>query len=190
VVDNSFDAGIIAVNSSIRARNCLVSNCGKNIFLVKGGDYQFTHCTVASYSNSFILHRDPVLVVSNFLNVNNVPVSANLTALFRNCIFWGDGGIVNDEVIVAKSGSTIFNVNFDYNLWKVQTVPSNIDSAQIINNQDPQFDSISTANKYYNFRLKATSHAINKGTNAGVTVDLDGLSRPVGLPDLGCFEKH
>ena len=190
VIDNSYDAGIIAVNSSIQARNCLVSNCGKNVFLVKGGDYQFTHCTVASYSNNFILHRDPVLVVSNFINVNNVPVPANLTALFRNCIFWGDSGAVNDEVIVSKSGNTIFNVNFDYNLWRVQTTPSNIIFNGIINNQDPQFDSISTYNKNYNFRLKTTSPALNKGTNAGVTIDLDGLSRPVGLPDLGCFEKH
>jgi hypothetical protein len=190
IIDNSYDAGIIAVNSSIRARNCLVSNCGKNIFLVKGGDYQFTHCTVASYSNFYIQHKDPVLVVTNFVNVNNVPVSANLSALFRNCIFWGDGGIVDDEVIVSKNGNTTFNVNFDYNLWKVQTAPANIISAQIINNQGPLFDSINTSNHYYNFRLKAASPAINKGTNAGVTIDLDGNSRPVGLPDLGCFEKH
>ncbi|MFI5133536.1 MAG: choice-of-anchor Q domain-containing protein [Chitinophagales bacterium] len=190
VIDNSYDAGIIAVNSSIQARNCLVSNCGKNIFLVKGGDYQFTHCTVASYSNSYIQHKDPVLAVTNFVNVNNIPVSANLSALFRNCIFWGDGGLVDDEVIISKNGNTTFNVNFDYNLWKVQTVPANITSAQIINNQSPVFDSINTSNHYYNFRLKATSPAINKGTNAGVTIDLDGNSRPVGLPDLGCFEKH
>src|SRR6185295_3616035 len=30
VIDNSYDAGIIALNSSITATNCLVSNCGKN----------------------------------------------------------------------------------------------------------------------------------------------------------------
>ena len=61
IIDNAFDAGIIAVNSSIRARNCLVSNCGKNIVLAKGGDYQFTHCTAASFSNSYLFHRDPAL---------------------------------------------------------------------------------------------------------------------------------
>jgi hypothetical protein len=93
-------------------------------------------------------------------------------------------------VVVAKSGATTFNVNFDYNLWKVQTVPANITSNQIINNQSPQFDSISTSNNYYNFRLKASSPAINKGINAVVAIDLDGKPRPVGLPDLGCFEKQ
>ncbi len=190
VIDNSYDAGIISVNSSINATNCLVSNCGKNIYLEGGGNYQFIHCTVASYSNNFILHKDPVLVISNYISVNNNPVATDLNALFLNCIFWGDGTTVNDEVIVAKSGNTIFNVNFDYNLWKVQTVPVNITSAQIINNQDPQFDSINAFQSYYNFRLKTNSPAINAGTNAGISIDLDSLSRPVGLPDLGCFEKH
>jgi hypothetical protein len=190
VIDNAYDAGIVSVNSSISARNCLVSNCGKNILLLKGGDYQFVHCTAASYSNGFISHRDPVLLVSNYVNVNNTPVTANLNAVFRNCIFWGDNGIVDDEVVVAKSGSTIFNVNFDDNLWKVQTAPANIVSSQIINNQPPLFDSIDISRNYYDFRLKPGSPAINKAVNAGVVIDLDGLSRPVGLPDLGCFEHR
>ena len=167
----------------------MISNCGKNILLAKGGDYQFTHCTVVTYANTFIDHRDPVLFVSNYVNVNNNPVTANLNALFRNCIFWGENGLVDNEVIVSKSGSTIFNVNFDYNLWKVQTPPANITSNQIINNQAPLFDSVNAFKNYYDFRLKVSSPAINKGVNAGVVIDLDGKPRPVGLPDLGCFEK-
>jgi hypothetical protein len=190
VVDNSYDAGIIAINSSLRAKNCQLSNCGKNLVLVKGGDYQLTHCTVASISNSYIFHKEPVLFLSNFVLVNNSPVTANLNAVFRNCIFWGENGTVDNEVVVKKSGSTVFNVNFDANLWKVQTTPSDITSSQIINNQNPAFDSINVAKRYYNFRLKNSSPAINKGTNAGVTIDLDGKPRPVGLPDPGSFEKQ
>ena len=191
IIDNAYDAGIIAINSSIRARNCLVSNCGQNVVLAKGGNYQFTHCTVASFSNSYILHRDPVLFVSNYILVNNNPVTANLTALFRNCIFWGQDGTVEDEVVVAKSGNTTFDVNFDYNLWKVQNPPANITSNQIINNQYPAFDSINTSKRFYNFRLKDESPAKNKATNAGVSLDLDGKPRPVGTaPDLGSYERQ
>lgn len=190
VIDNAFDAGIISLNSSIRARNCLISNCGKNILLAKGGDYQFIHCTVVTYANSFIQHNNPVLFVSNYVTVNNSPVTASLDALFRNCIFWGANGLVDNEVVVLKSGTTTFNVNFDHNLWKVVTPPANITSNQIINNLTPQFDSVNTNKNYYDFRLKAISPAINKGVNAGVTIDLDGKPRPVGLPDLGCFEKQ
>jgi hypothetical protein len=190
LIDNAYDAGIIAINTSITARNCLVSNCGKNLLLLKGGDYQFTHCTSVSYSNGFILHKDPVLLLSNYINVNNIPITANLTALFRNCIFWGENGTVDDEVVVAKSGSTVFNVNFDHNLWKTQTDPANITATQIIRNLPPLFDSVNTGAGVYDFRLQTGSPAIDKGVNASVPLDLDGKSRPVGLPDLGCYEKH
>ena len=190
IIDNAYDAGIISLNSSVRARNCLISNCGKNLFLAKGGDYQFIHCTVATYANRFIEHRDPVLLVSNFISVNNNPVTANLNAVFRNCIFWGENGLVDNEVIVAKSGTTTFNVNFDYGIWKVQAIPANITSNQMLNNQSPQFDSINTSRNYYDFRLKTGSPAINKGVNAAIIIDLDGKPRPIGLPDLGSFEKQ
>ena len=190
IIDNAYDAGIIAVNSSIRARNCLISNCGQNVVLAKGGDYQFTHCTVATFSNSYILHRLPVLYVSDYVLVNNVPDTKPLTAVFRNCIFWGQDGTVEDEVVVEKRGST-FNVNFDHDLWKVKTVPANITSDSIINNQYPEFDTINTSKRIYNFRLRDESPAKNKATNASITIDLDGNPRPVGIaPDLGCYEKQ
>ena len=186
VIDNAYDAGIIAINSSLRARNCLITNCGKNLYLVQGGNYQFTHCTVVTYANRFIEHKEPVLTLSNTAN----SVTNSLDAVFRNCIFWGENGVVTDEVAVQKSGSGTFNVNFDYTLWKVQTPPANSTITQAINNQPPLFDSINTSDNYYDFRLKAGSPALNKGVNAGILTDLDGKLRPVGLPDLGSFEKQ
>ncbi len=186
IIDQAFDAGIIALNSSIRANNCLISNCGKNLLLAKGGDYQFTHCTVASIGNGFIEHRNPVLFLSNYAN----GTSASLTALFRNCIFWGENGLLNDEVVVEKNGASFFQVNFDANLWKLQNNPSHSSISQAINNQHPMFDSINTAKNYYDFRLKPGSPALEKGVATGITLDLDGNPRPVTLPDLGCFEKQ
>jgi hypothetical protein len=196
IIDNAYDAGIITLNSSIKAVNCLVSNCGKNLYLLKGGDYSFTHCTVVSYSNNFILHRDPVLLLSNYINVNNIPQPAQLTASFENCIFWGEGGFLDDsdEVVISKSGNTNFNVSFNYNLWKIQkTNPASIagvTATGIINNMPPLFDSVNVSENYYDFHLQAGSPARDKGINAGVIIDLDGNSRPVGPPDLGCYEKQ
>jgi hypothetical protein len=186
VIDNAYDAGVIAINSSLRARNCLITNCGKNLYLVQGGTYQFTHCTVVTYANRFIEHKEPVLTLSNTAN----SITNSLDAIFRNCIFWGENGMVTDEVLVQKSGSGSFNVNFDYNLWKVDTPPANSTITQAINNQSPLFDSINTSDNYYDFRLKTGSPALNKGVNAGILTDLDGKLRPVGLPDLGSFEKQ
>lgn len=188
IIDNGYDAGLIGLNSSVTARNCLISNCGKNIVIAGGGTYRFTHCTAASISNNFIQHRDPVLTVSNA--VDNI--TAPLDALFRNCIFWGENGTVDDEVVVLKTGTAAFNATFDQVLWKVTSAPANatITPPAPINNQAPLFDSIDVSHNFYSFRLKAGSPALNKGVNAGVLLDLDGNSRPVGLPDLGCYEKQ
>lgn len=190
IIDNAYEAGIISLNSSISAVNCLISNCGKNIVLAKGGNYSFLHCTVAAYSNNFILHKDPVLFAGNFINVNNVPVFADLNAVFRNCIFWGDGGTVDDEVVVAQNSNAAFNINFDHVLWKVKNNPVGVTTTNIINNIPPGFDTINITKNFYNFRLADGSPAINTGVNTSVTVDLDGNPRPVGLPDLGCYEKQ
>lgn len=97
--------------------------------------------------------------------------------------FWGEAnGIVEDEVVVLKKGNTAFNVSFDQVLWRVKTNPANSTINGAINNQKPEFDSVNTSQKIYSFRLKEGSPAINKGVNAGVTIDLDGNSPPRGPP--------
>ena len=190
IIDNVYDAGILGLQTSIDANNCVVSNCGKNVILAKGGNYNFTHCTVSSYTNAYLLHKEPVLLVTNFIKDGNTYLTADLSAIFRNCIFWGEGGAVDDEVIVSKQGSTIFTVNFSNSLWKVKTMPANITSSAMINNTDPQFDSIDVQKRIFNFRLKPSSPAVNKGLITPLTFDLDGNPRAVGLPDLGAYEKQ
>lgn len=190
VIDNCYDAGIIAANSSIDAVNCLISNCGKNMMLVKGGNYSFKHLTSAAYTNSFIQHKDPVLLLTNFLKDGNNVLEADLTANFINSIFWAENSIVENEVITQKQGNSAFNVSFTNCLMKVKTNPANSTLTNVLLNQPPGFENIDTQKKFYDFRLKAGSAAIDAGIAAGVTIDLDGKPRPVGLPDLGCYEKQ
>lgn len=193
IIDNAYDAGIISLNSSVKAINCLVSNCGKNLVLAQGGNYEFTHCTVASYSNNFILHKEPVLYLSNYLVVNNTAVAKDLTAVFKNNIFWGENGSVDDEVVFTKDAGANSNVTFDSNLWKVKTDPTTVGATVVnaINNQSPEFDSIDVSKRYYDFHLRTkNSPALNIGAVTPVVIDLDGNSRPVNQPDLGCYEKQ
>lgn len=194
LIDNAYDAGIITINSSVYGTNCLISNCGKNLYLLKGGDYQFIHCTVASYSNSFILHKAPVLLVTNYINVNGIPERAPLSAMFQNCIFWGEGGLMDDsdEVKVAINGSNA-PVIFNDDLLKVNGSPVNStlnsNSVQLMN-KNPLFESIDISKRYYDFHLQANSPAKDVGSVTGITVDLDGRPRPSGPPDLGCYERQ
>lgn len=190
IIDNCYDAGILALRSSIYAQNCLVSNCGKNIVLAYGGNHTFSHCTSVAYSNSFLLHKEPVIVLTDFIKDNNVILTAPLTASFTNCIFWGDNGTVDNEVVTIKQGSGAFSVTLRNCLYKAKTDPANTTLTNSIANQAPLFDSVNTQRQYYNFRLKEGSPALNQGFATGIPLDLDGKPRPVGLPDLGCYEKQ
>lgn len=182
VIDNAYDIGLLGVNTKIAGQNLLISNCDKNLVLVNGGKYEFAHCTVASYSTGFIVHKEPVLLLSDYLgNAQN-----NLDALFRNCIFWGESGVVEKEIRIEKKGSPL--IKFENVLWKVKENPVSPTGNSF--NQDPLFASISIEQKLYDFRLKESSKAINNGGNTSITLDLDGKPRPVGLPDLGCYEKQ
>jgi hypothetical protein len=186
IINNVYDAGILSVNSTISATNCLISNCGNNIGIVAGGAYNFNHCTVVSYDNPYLLHKTPVLLISNAGDQNQ---AFPLTAVFRNCIFYGEGGAVDDEIVVDKKGSSPFSLTFENILYKnkndLQPAPANS-----IKNQPPGFDSTDAGKRYFNFRLKAGSPAIDKAAKpATVTIDLDGNPRGANA-DIGCYEKQ
>ena len=188
IIDNVYDVGIFGVQTSITARNCLVSNCGKNIVLAYGGNYDFNHCTVAAYSNSFILHKEPVLQVTNFIKEGNTLLTANLNASFRNSICWAESGSVEDEVVVVKQATNPFNVSFTNCIWRAKNTPPNTTRTNILANADPLFENIDIQKKVYDFHLKMGSPAINAGVATGVVFDLDGKAR-TNPPDLGAFEK-
>lgn len=191
IVDNAYDAGILSVNSSIQANNSLISNCGNNIVLSYGGNYSFTHCTVAAYSNNYLHHKNPVLAVNNFTIANGAFVSTDLNAVFRNNIFWGDPGIVNNEVWVNKMGTNNFNVLFEKNIYRLTIDPANSTLIGNLKNQTPLFDSIDVSKKIYNFHISQSgAPGINAGTITTFLKDLDDKNRNIGLPDLGCYEKQ
>lgn len=194
-IDNIYDAGIIGVASSIRAVNCLISNCGSNIAIVAGGSYSFAHCTVVTYGSFFVPHKNPVLYVTDAYDDIPYPLSA----IFRNCIFYGEGGTAENEVIVARKASAAspdFDVKFENVLYKNKDDQPAAKFNNIIRNALPLFDSVDVSRRYFDFHLKtgspAISPAINKGAYIGVTIDLEGKQRPMGggtdLPDLGCYE--
>ena len=183
IIDNIYDAGILSIASSVKAVNCLISNCGSNIAIGSGGRYDFDFCTVVSYSNAYLAHKNPVL---SFRNSNNQGSLNNITAVFRNCIFWGEGGIVDNEIFVEKEVMTS-SIAFENILYKGKEKLANASNS--IMNEPPQFDSIDVSKRYFDFHLQNTSPAKDKGLeNLQVPIDLDGNQR-TGLPDIGCYNK-
>ncbi|MFT3703733.1 MAG: hypothetical protein QM802_15325 [Agriterribacter sp.] len=187
VIDNIYDAGIIAASSSINAVNCLITNCGANINLTQGGTYNFTYCTIASYSNAYVEHKNAVVSMDNYdENGNAYPLSA----IFRNCIIWGNGGDVDNEMVADKKGSTDFDVILDHSLYKAKALPSLITVTDGVANQDPAFDSINVNRRYFDFHInQKSSPAVGGGISIAVNTDLDGKERDAE-PDIGCYEKQ
>jgi len=191
IIDNSYDAGIMGIQTSIQVNNCLISNCGKNIVLNYGGNYRFLHCTAVGFSNDYVTHSQPVLSVSNnIVQDNGTSLNADLSADFINCIFWGASGMVDNEVQLTRQGSTAYHVGFTNCDWKVKTAPADATVSNMIANTDPLFDSVNNSRRYYDFHLRPASPLIDKGISSSLSLDLDGNPRPVGLPDLGCYERQ
>jgi hypothetical protein len=192
IIDNAFEVGLFGFNSSVQADNSLITNCGNNLVIQFGGNYSFTNCTLACYSNTYLVHTNPVLQVSDATVQNGTSSTDDLDAAFVNCIFWGDYGDVDDEVVVDKAGNGIFNVSLENCLYKAINDPANTTLTSVIKNMDPSFDSVDISNKYYDFRI--TKNAAAPGIDAGIMVafpnDLDNNARVVGLPDLGSYEKQ
>ncbi len=188
IIDNCYDAGIIGISSAIKATNCLVSNCGRNLLLVRGGRYAFTHCTVVSVSNVYVPHKQPVLTLSDYLRQEDAVEFGPLEADFVNCIFWAINGSVEDEVVVLKEGTQSFEANFTNCVWKFETRPSDCTTNGMIENEAPSFVSSSAEAGRYDFRLAEGSRGINEGIDAGIDKDLDGKAR-TNTPDIGAFES-
>lgn len=108
---NSSAFGILGRATSITAENVVLNNSGQSsVGLTVGGDYNFTHCTIANYwNNSF--RQFPALLVNDFVVLADNSVQTNdLTAAnFNNCIIYGND---NPEFILDDQGS-VFNYKFN-----------------------------------------------------------------------------
>lgn len=195
VIQNAYDVGLYALNSSIEATNCLISQCGNggqpgvggsNILITGGGQYSFAYCTIATYANFYQDHKQPVCFVSN----SDAGIVAPLQADFTNCIMYGEGSLVEDELIVQKASTDA--VALSNCIYKMKnSEPAGVVFTDCIKNVNPLFDSINTNLHTYNFRLRDTSPAIDAAKNTSTGIDLDGAPRPAGTkPDIGCYERQ
>jgi hypothetical protein len=123
VIDQAYEAGIVGAGSWIEAENCQITNCGRNILLLKGGQYLFKHCTVASFSNAMIPHKYPVFAAQNWDSTRQGVSTYSLSVQVDNSILWGDEGTVENEVFTSRRGTNPFQVNIRHSLFRGQADP-------------------------------------------------------------------
>jgi len=80
------------------------------------------NCTIASFGNLYIAHKNPVLQVTDYDASTGVTGINPLIAVFQNCIFWGDYGNVDDEITTYIKGIST-SVKFDHCLYKANMIP-------------------------------------------------------------------
>lgn len=192
IIDNAYDVGLLCINTSVDIDNSLITNCGTNVSVAYGGNYNIINCTIASYSNNNIVHKNPVLLINNFTSAYGGNLTTDIKCTLRNCIFWSNNGSVDNEIRVSKEGINTFNVIFDHCLYKAKEDPLNSIFIEVIKNLDPQFDNIDITKQLYNFHITGVNApGINNGFNGtGFAKDLDDNNRSIGITDIGCYEKQ
>jgi len=187
-------SGLIGRHASIDATNCLFHNNLLNgVQMVFGGNYNFTHCTIASYDG-----QESGITMNNFQCLDqfceNHPLLNNLRANFTNCIISGND---TDEI---SFGDWTPDVESDFNysfrncyvqvdeLLEPEAYPNFFDQCgDCINGTN--FDSIYIDQRMDDFHLDTMSLVIDKGLFIEeITIDLEGNPREPGLFDIGCYE--
>jgi hypothetical protein len=190
IIDNCFDEGILSVGSEIRATNLLVSNCGKGIILANGGDHEFIHCTITGISNNYVLHKEPSVLITDFIREDDQLITNDTRVSFINSIIWGANGTIENELVLSRASNKLWEIEFSNNLIGNVVAPVEMNSFNNIFNTDPEFEEINTEKRIYNFRLKEISPLLDKGKPTAVQVDLEGKSRNASTPDPGVYERN
>jgi hypothetical protein len=197
-INNSFihtfqEYGIYSIGSTITAKNLVMNNCGESaIGIFRGGTYNFTHCTIANYSDLLQnLNRNGIFATNEWKNESDQTEQGALILNVRNSIIYSDR---DNSVFFEQTPGQLFNFVFENCLLKyssqseagfLDTAPSVI---QLVKNQDPLFVNYFAAQM--NLRVKQNSPAIGKGSTAvaaTVPTDIAGVSR-TSNPTLGAYQ--
>lgn len=186
---NVEESGIIGINASVKASNTIIANSNQyNMILIKGGEYDFQHCTFANYATtSYLTRKKPIITMRDYQvtydnSGNRIINVANGLFSFKNSIIYGTK---SDEIEIdlAASATVNLDVNFENCLIKKDTFVSNFQDC--IFNQDPRF----ADRDEYDYSLDSTnSAAYQKGILIpGLSLDILGNTR-TNTPDLGAYE--
>ncbi|WP_407401879.1 hypothetical protein [Chryseobacterium sp.] len=195
MIHTFYDYGIHAVASKVLASNLVMSNCGEScVGIFKGGNHQYTHSTIANYSDLMVSrNRVGIFATNEWKNDAGQPEQGALQQLnILNSIVYSDrDNAVNFEQMPGQQ----FNFLIQNSLLKYSNTSdagfpfdSNASIIQSTKNDDPKFINYFAAQM--NLRVKTDSPAKNKGNAsiaATVPTDIVGVSRTTN-PTLGAYQ--
>ena len=184
IIKNTAGTALTAIYTELKATNCLFHTAGGNITgLFLGGDYEFTHCTMANVYTRYVEHKTECLVITD--QIKDIDdafyTGAPLNASFVNCAVYGN---IQSE-FAYFTAAPASQIKFENCLVKVSTDSfSRVNGINCILNQDPKFKKPDNEN-YTPDSLN--SPLVNAGKNAGTVTDLKYQVRDA-QPDIGALE--
>lgn len=191
VIHNMSAYGLYAQGGTIEGYNNLFYDCGQSTAaFTLGGAYKLDHCTFANYWAEGVRQSPAVLFTDWYEDINgNIQVRSLEGSAFNNCIFWGNNYSLTDfDELVVSLLNPPASPFIRYSAVDVQDpdFPMEILEATLTDNTPP-FASTSDRD----FHLSSNNSLWNGGSSQfSIGLDLDGLPRAIGQPDMGCYERQ
>jgi hypothetical protein len=197
-----------ALNCNIEAENCEFSNSQGAVLNLTGGQYNFTHCTIANYYFSHLEtgwgNSDNETIHLSSSHFNNETEEMEYfpvwQANFYNSIIWGKKNLNSSKITIEEGPDVSISYYFQNCLIPnddatnddvndPNIVPSVVDC---LFNIDPKFKVIAEDERFYDFRLDSVSPMRNKANpdiSKRVPYDINGIGRLLDEgPDIGGYE--
>lgn len=179
-------SGVLGRGANIQMTNTVIANSNQFNFIgIRGGAYNFIHCTFANVGAGLVGRSEPIVSYRNYeiqiIGGVETAVTDAGSADFINCILYGTKN-EEIEVLTANAAPTNFSYNFTNCLMKVDTFSQNM--LNCITNQDPIF--IDEDNFDYNID-DADSPTNDAGIPTSLAIDILGQPRHPTTPAIGAY---
>lgn len=183
---------VLSRGGNIEMTNTVLANSNQYNFIgLRGGNYNFRHCTFVNYAAGLVRRSKPIFSYRNYeiqiINGAETAVIDRGEAYFTNCIIYGNR-MEEIEIDYAQGPSPDFQYAFTNCLVQVDTFSQNLFNCIV--NQDPLF----VAPKEYDYQIDSSgSPANNAGTPntirgaSGPFRDALGNTRDVNQPAIGAY---
>jgi hypothetical protein len=194
---NNSRHNIWAKTAFIEAENVVLGGAGSaSLYCNLGGNYSFTHCTIANYWNKGFRTR-AALEIDNFVRSSptNMITRDLVKADFKNCIIAGNSQV---ELALRFNEGTQFNYSLTHCLLTFNDFNNQFTTDPLYNfNDSENYTNLflnRTADFFFSarndFRIGLESEAINNASlefAQEVPVDLLGTDRTLA-PDIGSYQ--
>jgi hypothetical protein len=194
---NNSSHNLWARTAFIEAKNLVLGGSGSaSLYCNLGGNYSFTHCTIANYWNNGF-RTSAALTIDNFAQVSktNILSSDLIKADFRNCIIDGNSQV---ELTFGFNEAALFNYNFTNCMLKFSDFSDLFIGNPLYNFEDDtkymgmllNLDTDFFFSARNDFRIGLDSEAIRMGDLGfaqEVSLDILGTDRSLA-PDIGTYQ--